>query len=104
MKKEHKGRLYVSLPISGHNYDEVYSRCAAAIAKYSRYGWDVITPIEVVRDRSTPYNICIGKCIEQLLTCDAVVLLDGWRDSKGCNLECSVAKIYGIERKFNFDL
>ena len=94
-----KPKLYVSLPISGHDYDEVYARCAAAIAKYSdRY--QVVTPVELVRDTNTPYNECMAICIRELLTCDAAVFLDGWRDSKGCFLEywtCRIYNIYNIE-------
>lgn len=39
----------------------------------------------------------MGRCIELVLTCDAIYLDHGWLQSKGCNLEYRAAKIYGLE-------
>lgn len=45
--------------------------------------------------RNEEYAEHMGKDIQALLECDAVMFLQGWHDSKGCLAEFEVAKIYG---------
>lgn len=90
-------RLYVSLPISGHSMVEVRDRCLAAVLKYTEKGYQVIHPLDVVRDQSTPYAACIGMCVEALMNCDAAVFLKGWESSRGSRAERAICHIYGIE-------
>lgn len=71
-------------------------RCGKAVEKYGR-DWEVIAPTDIIKQPDTPYSVCMGKCIEALMGCDAVVFLSGWADSKGCNLEFEVCRIYGIK-------
>lgn len=39
----------------------------------------------------------MGRCIQLVLTSDAILLDHGWNSSKGCNLEYRAAKIYGLQ-------
>lgn len=39
----------------------------------------------------------MGRCIQLVLTSDAILLDHGWNASKGCNLEYRAAKIYGLQ-------
>lgn len=87
-----KKRLYVSIPYTGHEAD-FPKRCEKARDKYSK-DYNVITPKQIIRDSSIPYNICMGKCIEALLDCDEVLFADGWSESKGCSLEMGACMIY----------
>jgi hypothetical protein len=38
------------------------------------------------------YDWYLRRAITQLVTCDAVALLDGWRDSTGATLEVQIAE------------
>ena len=88
-------KLYVSLPITGRDYDDVCRRCEAAERMYGGE-WTVITPVNVCRGLSGPYGLFLGRCVEALLECDAAVFLDGWTDSRGCRTENFICETYGI--------
>ena len=91
-------KVYVSIPYTGHEAD-FPARCDKAHERHDKSGDTIITPRDVIKDSSTPYEICMGKCIETLLGCKKAIFADGWADSKGCTLEMNVCQIYGIEWK-----
>ena len=87
-------KVYICLPITGHDIEEVEARCIFAKAVLKRKGHTPVSPLDI--DHSDPdfYEAVIGTDITALLCCDAVVFLEGWRESKGCTLEHAAAKIY----------
>ena len=102
-------RIYISIPISGHDIEEVKEK-ARDIRKcllLDEFDWekewnstDVITPFDVCPETYKPYSYYMGKDIEALLKCDAIYLCEGWQNSKGCMAEFEVARIYGKEIMF----
>ena len=102
-------RIYISIPISGHDLEEVKEK-ARGIRKcllLDEFDWgkgwnstDVITPFDVCSEPDKPYSYYMGKDIEALLECDAIYLCEGWQKSKGCMAEFEVARIYGKEIMF----
>lgn len=69
-------------------------------------GHEPLSPLdpEVNDDRSKPYGVILGNDIAALLECDALLLLDGWTASRGCNLEMEAALIYKKEILFEYQL
>ena len=102
-------RVYISIPISGHDLEEVKAK-ARDIREWvlwDEFGLekgfhrpDVITPFDVCPEPDKPYSYYMGKDIEALLECDAIYLCEGWQHSKGCMAEFEVARIYGKEIMF----
>lgn len=88
-------RIYISLPISGRNIEEVKKACLDAKAKIEKCGYEAVSPLEVSDNPSATYSEHMGKDIAALLDCDAAVFLDGWMGSKGCTLEFYTCQIYG---------
>lgn len=100
-------KVYISIPISGYDLDEVIKKLARVKEDYLKglYGdeWtqhlgEAITPIEINEgNKNASYPTLMGKDIEALLDdeCDGILLCSGWRDSKGCRLEYHAACIYG---------
>ena len=96
-------RIYISIPISGHDLEEVKAK-ARDIREWvlwDEFGLekglhrpDVITPFDVCSEPDKPYSYYMGKDIEALLECDTIYLCKGWQDSRGCMAEFAVAKIY----------
>lgn len=88
-------KVYISLPITGHDIEEVEARCIFAKAVLERKGHTPVSPLDI--DHSDPdfYEAVIGTDITALLCCDAVVFLEGWEASRGCRLEHAAAEIYG---------
>ena len=102
-------RIYISIPISGHDLEEVKAKardiserllCDVFGFKKDRNRPDVITPLDVCPEPDKPYSYYMGKDIEALLECDVIYLCKGWQNSKGCMAEFEVARIYGKEIMF----
>ena len=102
-------RIYISIPISGHNLEEVKAKardinerllCDVFGFRKGQNRPDVITPFDVCSEPDKPYSYYMGKDIEALLECDAIYLCEGWQNSKGCMAEFEVARIYGKEIMF----
>ena len=102
-------RIYISIPISGHDLEEVKAKVGYARERLLcdvfgfKKEWnrpDVITPFDVCPEPDKPYSYYMGKDIEALLECDAIYLCEGWQNSKGCMAEFEVARIYGKEIMF----
>lgn len=87
-------RVYISLPITGQDPDEVEAQATFAAGVLEKKGHTYVSPLEIC-DSDLHYEACMGICIEHLLACDAVVVLEGWSCSKGCRLEAEAAEIYG---------
>lgn len=101
-------RIYISLPITGHE-DTYESRLQEAVktaesyARYMKYDkFEIITPKDVaykVDDEiSIPtYTDYLLACLEAIVDCDEVFVCDGWDESKGCQIEVHFALKLGIE-------
>lgn len=90
-------KVYVSIPITGENYNDQRNHAFIMATNLAQKGYDVITPFDVVKSTTTPYNEAMGKCIEALLDCDAIFLCKNWQKSKGCMAELQTALVYGKE-------
>ena len=96
-------KVYISLPITGRDIEQVEERIDHAKKVLLKMGHDPVSPLDPVvnNDHSKPYGVLLGNDIAALLTCDAVLFLDGWTASNGCSLEFAAAKIYGKEILLN---
>jgi len=88
-------KIYISLPITGHDIRNCKARANHAKASVEKLGHTAITPFEVNKGKKKTYAAYMGSDIEALFGCDAIYLLTGWSESKGCQLEWSCAHIYG---------
>jgi len=103
-----KKKIYISLPIAFQE-DTVYQRNQEAKDylwnKYCNlYKW--VSPIDSnhIDDEALGNHLAIertayymGKDIEQVILCDAILMCPGWENSKGCKCEKYVAETYGKE-------
>jgi len=76
-----------------HNYPAFHK----AAAEMRALGWEVINPAENHSgNQSLPREDYFRTDIPQLVSCDAVLFLEGWQESKGAKLEYRVAKACGL--------
>ena len=98
-------RVYLSGPMSGYNNHnfEAFNEMAAWLRAR---GHEVVNPAEmgVIGDENGPYEthaeklpMYLRRDLPAMLTCDGVVLLDGWGKSRGACAEVWVAKKCGLD-------
>lgn len=95
----HKQRLYISLPITGHETTAPIKASEMKVELQGK-GFDVITPYDVSCLKDMPDNFYLGQDITAMLTCDVVYFCRGWQDSNGCNVEFFTAKQYKKQLQF----
>lgn len=94
-------KCFISIPVTGHE-DTYIDDCITIKDKLTKKYPDVefITPIDVTMELGKPTSFYMGKDIEQLIDCDAIVSVHGWETSKGCRVERYTAEVYGLSRYF----
>lgn len=93
-------KVYISIPISGKDINQVKLYLDLVKNGIKSSGSDPITPFDVSPDSNASYAEHMGKDIQALLECDAIFFCRGWQNSKGCQAEFEVAKIYGKQMIF----
>jgi Domain of unknown function (DUF4406) len=101
-------KLYIAGPMTGIpalNFPAFH----AAAAHYRAQGFDVINPADINGEDPNPEWVpgspelaahwakCMRADITALLTCDKIVMLDGWTASRGATLEHHIAVTLGVE-------
>ena len=105
-------KIYISGPITGYDLDErrqTFDKARKEIEKWvkrrnklshSHTEVAIFSPPHAYKEGMT-YAQIMRYDIEQLLTCDLIVFLTGWQDSRGCKAEREVAKVCGIKILFD---
>lgn len=94
-KNVKKTRVYISGPMTGLPSLNFPAFNAEAL-RLEGLGYEVINPVDLCQN-STSWEECMRLDPAALLTCDKIVLLDGFEKSKGAHLEMNVAHRVGIE-------
>lgn len=95
-------KIYISGPITGKP-DLNREAFARALALIHAAGHEPVNPHHINADlgENAPWEEYLKRDIAELVTCDAIMLLPGWQDSKGARLENKIArklKIRKVER------
>jgi len=97
MKKNRKKLVYISGKITGDdNYKQKFDEAAKLL---SDFGFTPINPT-VICDPKWTYTKQMHTCLNTLFKCDAIYLLDDWRESRGATAEYYVAECLGIKKLF----
>lgn len=83
-------RVYVCGPMTGLP-EFNYPAFAAETARLRALGYDVVSPAEINPNGGT-WKECMKKDIAQLMTCDLLVWLPGWSNSRGARIETGLAR------------
>lgn len=88
-------RVYLSGPMTGMP-DLNFPAFNTAAAQLREEGLEVVNPVEVNPDPTTPWHECMRADIKALCDCDAICLLPGWETSTGANLELHIGHRLGL--------
>lgn len=86
LKLDYK-RVYLSLPISGLPIEDVENRLADAKKTFKMIGKEVVSPLENGLPMDSSYEDHMKRDLELLSECDAICMMQGWENSKGCRIE-----------------
>lgn len=89
-------RIYISGPMTGVP-DLNFPAFHAEAERLRGLGYEVVNPAELNPDPSAGWHECMRRDLAELLTCDALALMDGWQKSAGAHLEMHVAHRVGME-------
>lgn len=98
-----KMKIYIAGPMTGikdHNFPE-FNKQAAYLRSM---GFDVVNPAELDAGEvlTHPWDYYLRRDLKKLVDCQVIVLLNGWENSKGANLEYQVAKSLGMTIKTEY--
>lgn len=87
-----KSKIYISIPITGHDRDTQRQHADLVAARLSREGYQVVNPFMIYAGEHPTWEDHMGCDIRALLDCDAVYFCDGWASSVGCCIEHDIVK------------
>lgn len=83
-------KVYVAGPMRG--YEELNFPAFNTKADELRAaGNTVVNPVEINPDPNADFLDCMKADIRELIECDTIYMLKGWRSSKGASLEFQIA-------------
>ena len=90
-------KIYISGKITGTT--DYMERFAKAEQDLTSRGFEVINPAkENARlPEGTPWKIYMAESLRMLLHCDAIYMMDGWKESRGARLENVVAHVCDLQ-------
>lgn len=89
-------RIYIAGPITGLVYEDALRAFAMAEASLRRDGHEPVNPMAIEPTPDLPWAEYMRQDIPQLLSCEAIYLLEGWENSKGARLEKHIAEQLGM--------
>lgn len=89
-------RVYVSLPIAHYDLNE-RKEYAQRVEDMLSHFYSVVNPLKNGLPEDADWKVHMRKDIQDLLTCDAIFMCNGWEMSNGCKLEFDVATSCGLE-------
>lgn len=88
--------VYLSGPMAGvENYKLKFAFCALAL-KERHPDWAILNPAAGI-DPEVPDRLGFTAALMMLTQADAICMLPGWEDSRGCMAEREVAARLGLE-------
>lgn len=89
-------RVYISLPIAHYDLEE-RKEYAQRVEDMLSHFYSVVNPLKNGLPEDADWKVHMRKDIQDLLTCDAIFMCNGWEMSNGCKLEFDVATSCGLE-------
>ena len=103
-------KAMISQPMRGLSDEEILKTRNRIAEKLEKLGYEVIDTffsdeyrdkdqLEALGIKNIPVAF-LAKSLESMATVDCVCFAAGWEENRGCRIEHSVAKEYGIEMQF----
>lgn len=96
------GKCMISQPMRGLTDDEIIKVRDKALIEIQKLGYEAISPFIPIDDKSSDDNLNmplyqLGRSLMIMAECEAVYFCKGWDDARGCEIENTTAKKYGLK-------
>ena len=85
-------KIYISGKISGLPIEEVKRKFSNAAELLESLNLQPVNPLDNGLDKDSTWAQHMGKYIETLLGCDGILMLCDWKQSRGADIERTIAK------------
>ncbi|MBF6607756.1 MAG: DUF4406 domain-containing protein [Flavobacterium sp.] len=89
-------KIYIAGKVTGENLAECRYKFAVMQESLENRGFEVVNPMEVVKDPATPWQDAMDLCFAALAECDAIYMMPCSVHSKGAQLELE----YALDKNF----
>jgi hypothetical protein len=87
-----KQTIYISGKITGLDHAVAQNYFDTVAQSLRKAGYNVVNPMEICPFNETwTWEQYMAKDLEALLFCDAIFMLDNWKESKGADIEHYIA-------------
>ena len=93
-------RVYISIPITGHDPREQKAKADSLELKYLRQGAEVFNPFDTHDGKEHPWEWYKARDILRMHECQQIYFCKGWEKSQGCRLEKEMATLLGLKMVF----
>lgn len=85
-----KKRIYLCGKITGMAWGTARAKFEAVEKNFEKE-FEVVNPIKLCYPE-TDWHKCMNKDFSELITCDAIYVMNNWQQSKGARIEVAVAQ------------
>lgn len=89
-------KIYIAGKITGIE-DQAVALFDGAARWLSGRGYEAVNPMLLGHDHDQRWESYMKVCLKALIDCDAIYLIDNWRDSRGAVVEYNLALMLGME-------
>lgn len=100
-------KAVISQPMRGKSVEQIKQERADLVKLLLEKGYIVEDTVftftdDLSEDRHSLF--CLGRVISLIAAMDAVVFMDGWEEARGCRIEHTCCKEYGVPILYTKDL
>lgn len=91
-------KVMISQPMKGKTNEQIRQERELLVEELTKQGHEVVDTIieDFIQEEGNDYAIkCLAKSIDFIAGVDALVLMPGWENARGCRIENKVALDYG---------
>ncbi len=91
-------KIYISGKITGLLPKDAELKFKLAAKKIRTiYGWEAVNPFDLNHDHNGEWESYMRTDIIALMECDGILMMEGWHESKGANIEYNLAKVLNMK-------
>lgn len=96
-----KGTIYIAGAISDIDFNKAKAAFELAEARLTQHFQYVINPMNLNHHHDKSWASYMKVCINHLIKCDYIYMIQGWEKSKGARIELNLAIDLGLEVRYH---